>query len=183
MLYTGKGDGGTTTIFGCKQRISKNSSRVEALGALDELNSLLGISKVLSRKCDWKIEGETPEQMMESIQQNLFIIQAELAGAEKTLTEEKLRKAEKIIGAIEKEIPPLTSFSISGGTELSASFDYARAVSRRAERRVILAIEEEQVTMGKFSRAYLNRLSSLLFALARVSNTKSGISEKKPSYS
>lgn len=183
MLYTGKGDGGTTSMFGSKERISKNSSRAEALGTLDELNSLLGISKVMSRPYDWKIEGETSQQIVEEIQQNLFTLQAELAGAEKTLSEEKLRKAETIIGAIEKEIPPITAFSVSGGTELSASFDYARSVSRRAERRVIRAIEEGQVKLGEYSRAYLNRLSSLLFALARISNTKSGVSEKKPTYS
>lgn len=182
MLYTGKGDDGTTSLFGCKQRVSKNSSRVEALGALDELNSLLGVCKVRGEGRNWKLEGIAVHDVVHGIQENLFIIQAELAGSEKTLSEEKLKRAEALIADIEKELPPIKNFSVSGGTELSSLFDYARAVSRRAERRVIHTMDDAQGKMSEVSMKYLNRLSSLLFALARLSNAKEEVIDKNPTY-
>ncbi|MEK7585056.1 MAG: cob(I)yrinic acid a,c-diamide adenosyltransferase [Patescibacteria group bacterium] len=174
MLYTRKGDGGTTKTLHCDQRLSKSSAIAEALGALDELNSLLGLVKI-----------KYPDQaeLILGVQQNLFIVQAELAGAEgKTIVPEKVLELEKIIDGIEKELPPIKSFFISGGTELAAFLDWSRTVARRAERRVVKAKEEKLVAIGEFSLAYLNRLSSLLYALARLVNHKSGITEQPPSY-
>ena len=174
MLYTRKGDGGTTKTLHCDQRLSKSSAIAEALGAVDELNSLLGLVKV-----------KYPDQaeLILGVQQNLFIVQAELAGAEgKTIILEKVLELEKIIDGIEKELPPIKSFFISGGTELAALIDWSRTVARRAERRVVKAKEEKLVEIGEFSLAYLNRLSSLLYALARLVNHKSGIKEEPPSY-
>jgi cob(I)alamin adenosyltransferase len=86
------------------------------------------------------------------------------------------------VDAIEKELPPIKSFFISGGTELAALFDVSRTMARRAERRVIKALEEESVKIGAPTSAFLNRLSSLLYALARLSNHKSGIKESAPTY-
>lgn len=172
MLYTRKGDNGTTKIFGCDQRISKSSAIAEALGALDEINSFLGLCKVKSEE----------KKMIQSVQQNLFIIQAELAGSKMSIEEGKVKELEAIIDGAEKELPPIKSFFISGGTELAALFDIARTIARRAERRVIGVSEEGKAPVGEFSKAYLNRLSSLLYALARLANHQSGIKEESPDY-
>jgi cob(I)alamin adenosyltransferase len=182
MLFTGKGDKGTTTTFGCDQRISKGSATAEALGTLDECNSFLGLCKVESERTGFSFETISFEELVHEIQENLFIIQAELAGAKKTITEEKLRDAEKIVNGIERELPPITSFFISGGTELAARFDVARTLARRAERRVVNVVDAKDGVVGQWSLAYLNRLSSLLYALARISNHKSGIVEQSPKY-
>ena len=182
MLFTGKGDGGETGTFGCDQRISKSSAIAEALGVLDEANSFLGMCKVESEKAKYEFNGKSFTKILHDAQENLFIIQSELAGAENTIKESKLRDIEEIINSIEKELPPIKSFFISGGTELTSRFDFARTLVRRAERRVVGVSEEGEVKIGKWSLAYMNRLSSLFYALARLSNHKSGIIEESPSY-
>lgn len=188
MLYTRKGDGGTTKTFGCDQRISKSSAIAEALGALDEINSFLGIVKVASGDAGFTIEiidekaPITFEAIVHGVQENLFIIQAEVAGFPKGLAEEKIKKIEQIIDTAEKLLPPIKTFFISGGTELAAKFDVARTIARRAERRVV-QVHEDGRTIGATTLAYLNRLSSLLYALARLSNHLSGKLETPPSYS
>lgn len=183
MLYTRKGDTGTTKTFGCDQRISKSSAVAEALGSLDEINSLLGLVKV---KAFAEKVGLPGGQMMgEAIgvaQQNLFTIQAEVAGADKRIGEEKVKEAEMIIDGIENELPPIKSFFVSGGTELAAACDFARTIARRAERRVVGVAEEGKTLVSVPALSYLNRLSSLLYAMARLSNHKSGITEEPPSY-
>jgi cob(I)alamin adenosyltransferase len=183
MLYTRKGDNGTTKTFGCDQRISKSSNIAEALGTLDEINSFLGVCKVKGASAGFKVPtGENFEKVVHAVQQNLFIVQAELAGSDMTIGEEKVKEIENYVDTIEKELPPITSFFISGGTELAAFFDVARTISRRAERRVIGVADEGQVKVGDYTKAYLNRLSSLLYALARLSNHFSGIKEEPPTY-
>lgn len=183
MLYTRKGDNGTTKTFGCDQRISKSSSIAEALGSLDEINSLLGLCKVKSADQGFSVpDGRPFAEVVGEVQHNLFIIQAELAGADKHLVEVKVKGIEGVIDAIEQELPPITSFFVSGGTELAATFDYARTVARRAERRVVQVVKEEALVLGDFTLPYLNRLSSLLYALARLSNHKSGKLEEPPTY-
>lgn len=182
MLYTGKGDTGTTRVLDSKERMTKSSALAEALGSMDEVNSFLGLCKVKSTEKDFVVDGELFKDLVHAIQKNLFIIQAELAGAGKTIDEEKLRHMEKVIGIIERELPPITSFFISGGTELAALFDVARTLARRAERRVVAVHESKVRELGAFSLAYLNRLSSILYALARLSNHKSGIKEDAPDY-
>ena len=182
MLYTRKGDDGTTKTFGCNQRISKSSSVAEALGALDETNSNLGLCKVVSEKSDFTLAGKKFSEIVHGVQENLFIVQAEVAGADKTISQEKIKEIEMFIDAAEKELPPIKTFFISGGTELAARFDVARTVSRRAERRVILARTEGMTKISDNTAAYLNRLSSLLYALARLTNHKSLIKEPSPKY-
>ncbi len=188
MLYTRKGDGGTTKTFGCdQQRISKSSELPEALGTLDELNSFLGLAKVRAKQVQdsgVKIGKRiyTTSRILRDVQETLFIVQAEVAGAPKKVGKAKVTEVEKIIAAVEAEIPPVTAFSIAGGTELSAMLDVARTLSRRAERRVVSVHELGIRKLSDNTRSYLNRLSSLLFALARLANHKSGIEEEHPSY-
>ena len=185
MLYTRKGDNGTTKTFGCDQRISKSSAVTEALGALDETNSFLGIVKVKLAERNITLFSVGPERatdIIQEMQENLFIIQAEVAGADKRIGEEKIREAEDLIAGIEKEIPPITSFLISGVSIESAELDFARTLARRAERRVVQVAEEGLAIISAETLSYLNRLSSLLYALARLSAHKSGIKESAPDY-
>lgn len=176
-LFTGKGDQGTTTAFGCnQQRISKSSELPEALGSLDELNAFLGFVKMRS--------SAEPRIMsaLRDVQEKLFIIQAEVAGADKRVGEGAVKNVEDMVNAIEKEIPPVKGFSIAGGTELSALLDVARTLARRAERRVTAVKEAGLRELTPLTMAYLNRLSSLLFALARLANHQAGVAEETPKY-
>ena len=183
MLYTKKGDDGKTKTFGCDQRISKSSAIAEALGSLDEINSFLGLCKVKAEKENFILpDGTKAAKEIHSIQNNLFVIQAELAGSKMSMTGDKVEETEIIIDYIEKELPPIKSFFISGGSEVAILFDIARTISRRAERRVVEVSEEGKVEVSDFTKAYLNRLSSLLYALARLSNHKFGITEESPDY-
>lgn len=187
MLYTRKGDKGDTSFFGSKKRASKGGVRPEALGALDELNSFLGAIKTHDDAHVAVTKNNISlEKTLFFVQQNLFIIGSEIAGAEKTISEDKVKYVEKIIADIEEELPEIKTFRISGGTHLSALLDYARAVSRRLERRVISFIEEdeedEEARVGDHTKQFLNRLSSLLYAFARLANVKSGINEESPTY-
>ena len=184
MLYTRKGDNGTTKTFGCDQRISKSSLVAEALGSLDETNSFLGLVRAKTKGTFFKTAlGETsfPDLVLET-QQNLFIVQAELAGSTMNITPEKILRVEQIVDEIEKVLPPIKSFFISGATEVGALFDVARTLSRRAERRVVAVKEESMVNMSPDTMKYLNRLSSLLYALARISSHIEGAEEIKPDY-
>ncbi len=176
MLFTRKGDGGTSGLYGTGERLPKDSSVFEALGTLDELNSLLGVCYAAARKS----EEEGAAVLVRAVQETLFIIQAELAGARKAVEERAVDALEGAIGGLEKKIENPHSFVIAGETELAALFDYARAVSRRAERRVIAADPFRPVSPA--TRKYLNRLSSLLYALARSAAASKKAAEKEPSY-
>ena len=187
-LFTGKGDDGTTKTFSCDQRISKGGTVAEALGALDEINSFLGLVKVKSKMVgasnrELKILDDSFEKIINNVQQNLFIIQAEVAGSKMSITEEKLRECEKHIDESEKILPPIKTFFVSGGCEISSIFDIARTLARKAERRIVKSIDNKEMDeIGEWSLSYLNRLSSLLYAMARVSNHILGITEDAPSY-
>lgn len=175
MLYTKKGDNGLTTLFICLRKFSKSSPIVEALGALDELNSLLGFCKVKATEIESPF-GDSISKHLEEIQNDLFVIQCEAAGCGKKINSKRIKEIERSIDNIEKKLPKIKSFTIAGGTELSALLDYSRAVARKAERRCA-AIKKH---LSPESLKYLNRLSSLLFALARLVNKD--VKEKKPRY-
>lgn len=176
-LFTGKGDGGTTKTFGCdQQRISKSSELPEALGSLDELNAFLGFTKVRAMGNARIVES------LHDIQETLFIVQAQIAGADKLIAEGKVAQVEEVVNAIEKEIPPLKGFSIAGGTELSALLDVCRTLARRAERRLVGLADAHIRELLPETRAYMNRLSSLLFALSRLANHQAGVPEENPRY-
>jgi cob(I)alamin adenosyltransferase len=173
MLYTRKGDKGMTGVFGCDQKLSKSSAVAEALGCLDEANSYLGIVKT---------KFSDSRKLIHGMQENLFIIQAEVAGADKKILKNKISAMEKAINSIEKELPPVKTFFISGATLVSAELDFARTLVRRAERRAVAVAEEGLVKISPETLIYLNRASSLLYALARQSAHESGINEQSPEY-
>lgn len=181
MLYTKKGDDGKTSIYGCNQKISKSSAITEALGSLDETNSFLGVCKSKTRDSSFKIDNLKIEEIIHKIQNNLFTIQAQVAGADKSIFENDVFWLEKIISEIDKDLPEIKSFLISGTNDISANFDFARTLARRAERRVVAVSEENITKIDEFTLSYMNRLSSLLYALARYFATKSGV-EESPTY-
>lgn len=180
MLFTGKGDDGTTKTFGCDQRISKSSAIAEALGSVDEINALLGVIKMRGGNTP-AVGGFSYHELLSDVQQDLFIVQAELAGAEKKMDKARVEKLSSWVDVIEKELPPITSFFVSGCTELGALCDQARTVARRAERRVVEAVMDDRESK-KDLLAYMNRLSSILYALARLANHRAGVPEEKPHY-
>ena len=181
-FFTGAGDNGKTGRFGCDQRISKSSAIAEALGCVDEINSFLGLCKV---KAGGVLEAmdKRAGELISDIQNDLFVVQAELGGYSKLkLGKEKIKKMEAYINWIEKELPPVKTFFVAGGTELSSLLDYARALARRAERRAVSASELAPADFNPEILAYLNRLSSMLYALARWANFKAGVPEEPPKY-
>jgi cob(I)alamin adenosyltransferase len=184
MLYTKKGDNGTTKTFGCDQRISKSSIVAEALGALDEANSFLGLARARTKGKSFEIGKKKIDfaNLILDAQQNLFIVQAEVAGSAISITAEKVKEIENIVDGIEKILPPIKNFFISGATKDGAILNITRTIVRRAERRVVAAKEEGKITVSAESLSYLNRLSSLLYALARISSHLEGVEEIKPDY-
>ncbi|MBU6370627.1 MAG: cob(I)yrinic acid a,c-diamide adenosyltransferase [Patescibacteria group bacterium] len=182
MLYTRKGDNGTTKTFGAKERISKSSPAAEALGSLDEANSYLGVLKKMCVGNTEKIRGETVPAILHRVQNDLFIVQAEIAGADKALPDGETEFLEGIIDAIEKTLPPIKSFFIPGADEISAHFDFARTLVRRAERRIVAVHDEKIVAAKPETLRFLNRLSSLLYALARHAAHIAGTPETPPTY-
>ena len=179
MSQTKRGDDGKTNLFGCDQRISKSSAITEALGCLDEINSYLGVVK--SKTKNEKIGKEKVSDIIFQIQNDLFIVQAHVAGADKKINKNNVEYIENIINQIEKVLPPIKSFLVSGANEMSAYFDFARTLARRAERRVVAVSEEGIAKIDFETLVFLNRLSSLLYAFARHSAIKNGV-EIAPKY-
>lgn len=181
MLYTRKGDNGTSDLLD-RKGLRKDVPLFEALGTLDELNSFLGVCKAYANQVDKGLNIEKFDLVFvcEEIQQHLFIIQAELAGSDKKISKRHVARLEEITDNIEQELPQIKSFLLSGATLLSAYFDYARTVARRAERRIISLEKEKDISDPL--RSYMNRLSSALYALARLSAYKNGADESAPKY-
>src|SRR3989344_7183771 len=178
MLYTREGDNGKSGLYNAKGRLPKNDPVYSALGTLDELNSLLGICR--ARSSELKPILFRISSLIEKAEENIFLLQAEVAGAPKFIPASRVEEIEYIIDEIEKYIKKPDSFVVYGATELSAFLDFARAVSRRAEREVF-GLNKTR-TLSSSSLAYLNRLSSLLYALARYSAFISQAEEKPPKY-
>lgn len=163
-------------MFGCKDRLSKNEPIFAALGSLDELNSWLGFCVVTARADKNKEIKNIIAKILITLQENLFIIQAQLAGAPKNISVQKINELEKTINNLATKIKPRKSFTIPGGSQLSALLDFARAMARRTERAVLTAQPKDEV------KAYLNRLSSILYVLARRVNDLKKIKEQAPKY-
>jgi len=174
MLYTRKGDTGTTKLFGCTERIAKDEPRVQALGNLDELNSWIGLCAAHAIESERELQGT-----LRSFQEDLFVIQAIVAGAPKVLPHGRVVHLESVIAKIETEIEPIHSFTIAGATVLSGALDVGRTIARRAERSLVSLNDE---SLRKNVIPYLNRLSSALFALARLVAHRADVKEQSPHY-
>lgn len=183
-LYTGKGDQGTTKLFDSPQgvRHSKADPIFEALGTSDELNTVVGWAKVEAKRVGHVFLGKPLFAMLHDVQDALFTAQAELAGAPKHIPEDAVKKIETTIHFIEKVLPPITTFLVPGGTELSVRLDIARTLARRLERRVVTVHESGERAISPHTKRYLNRLSSFLYALVRLVNQEAGIVEAPPAY-
>ena len=169
-LYTRAGDKGLTSLFGGK-RVPKDSLRVEAYGEIDELNCAIGVAVAFLRR------RRTLVRLLQSVQNELFNIGAELAslgggkaGARQTfrLSAERVAELERWIDAYDGRVPPLKTFILPSGDNAAVLLHLARTVCRRAERATVKLAASEEVNPNII--AYLNRLSDLLFALARYAN-------------
>lgn len=167
-IYTRTGDKGKTGILG-KSRLDKDDIRIESYGTIDELNSILGM-------CTVKLEDEMIEDVR-WIQRILFEMGTELAYEEykELITESDVKRIESMIDNSEDKLPALSSFILPGGTELSTSFQFARAVCRRSERRLVSFSKVGK--LNKHTLAFVNRLSDLLFSWSRLANIKHGEEE------
>lgn len=162
-VVTRGGDGGETSL-GDGQRVSKDSPRIEAMGAVDEANATIGVLRTQARG------HPAADAMLARIQNDLFDLGADLCvpgqgGDRLRLTAAPLDRLEAEVGAMNETLPPLTSFILPGGTDAAAHAHVARVAVRRAERRVV-AVEG----LNPLLRHYLNRLSDHLFVLARLLN-------------
>lgn len=176
-IYTRTGDRGETGLFG-GGRVPKNDPRVEAYGDVDELNAMIGLARSIEMM-------PRIDEVLAPIQRDLFSLGALLATPHPEKVREQLEKAriddariadlERAIDDGEAELVPLTAFILPGGTPKSAALHVARTVCRRAERRVISLGHD--VELPPIVVIYLNRLSDLLFVLARVANRRAGAAE------
>jgi cob(I)alamin adenosyltransferase len=184
MLYTRKGDEGTTKLFHSKPgiRVTKASMLFEALGTVDELNSNIGFSKVLASKEGLTLGENSYKDILEKIQQNLFSLQAELGGELFYIKEEHIDYLEEIVAKVEEQIPPITSFVVPGGTLSGSYLDVCRTIARRGERLMVKLLDSKEKEMNPLSLKFINRLSSTLYALARYANFKEGEKEANPNY-
>ena len=176
-MYTRAGDKGQTGLYGPK-RVAKDSPRVEAYGAVDELNSCLGVAisssgrKEVSEELRW-------------VQGRLLVagaaLASELAAKESEdrvprIVIQDTKKLEEMIDRFQEKLPRLTSFILPGGTALSANLHLARSVCRRAERAVVSLAKKENINAELVP--FLNRLSTYLFNAARYSNALEGVGDE-----
>ncbi len=171
-LYTKHGDDGSTGLIG-GARVLKNDIRVSAYGEVDETNAAIGV--VIAGCSDKEIIAT-----LRIIQTELFVLGAELAtpaGETPRLRvgEPHVTQLERWIDAASAEVAPLRNFVLPGGSEIAAGLHFARTVCRRAERAAVALAQEQQV--GQWSIVYLNRLSDLLFALARQANKRADVED------
>jgi cob(I)alamin adenosyltransferase len=176
MYYTGKGDKGTTKLFNSKDRVDKGEQIFEVLGSLDELNSWLGFSSVEAK------EHKEILEIIRKIQNDLFTCQAHFARSDVKIPKDFVSNLEETIAKISEKIKPRSSFVLSGGSKLSANLDIARTLARRAERQAIRLSDEDKRQVNEIIFVYLNRLSSLLYVLARLANDIYKAKESRPQY-
>ena len=167
-IYTRTGDSGETSLFG-GTRVPKNDARIEAYGTVDELNSFLGVARASA------LPSEVDEEL-HRVQMDLFEIGAHLASTDASrfpgVDGNRIEALERAIDAMERELAPLTSFVLPGGSAGAAHLHVTRTVCRRAERCVVAL---EQVAPSTVT--YLNRLSDYLFVAARFANLRAGVGD------
>ena len=171
-IYTKTGDDGTTGLIG-NIRIKKSNPRIAAYGAVDELNASLGI--ILSFKL-----GKDIHTLLTKIQNDLFVVGADLANSNlknitNRVTSEMVSFLEKEIDKLEGKLPQITFFILPGGDLIASHVHLARAICRRAETDIVKLSESEKI--NNESLIYINRLSDLLFVIARTINKRKKISD------
>lgn len=176
-IYTRRGDTGETDLY-ASGRVSKDNPRIEVCGTIDELNSTLG--EVRSTHPD-----PVTDSLLQEIQQDLFVLGADLVTIGKQpnrghedvprATDERVAELEAAIDRLDEKLEPMTAFILPGGSPSGAKLHSARTVCRRAERICTKLAREEDVSR-KVIR-YLNRLSDLLFVMARYENNRKGVAE------
>jgi cob(I)alamin adenosyltransferase len=173
-IYTRTGDSGETALFG-GGRVSKDHPRTSAYGDVDELNSAIGVARTTA-------PAELFDELLDGVQRDLFAIGGRLATpepekvakaiAKAVLPPERVESFERVMDDAEGELPPLRAFVLPGGTPKAAALHLARTVCRRAERSAVRLAREEDAPAEIL--VYLNRLSDLLFTLARLANHRAG---------
>jgi len=176
-IYTKTGDRGDTGLFG-GGRVGKDHPRVDAYGDVDELNAVIGMARAVEMM-------PRVDEVLVPLQRDLFGIGALLATPDPEKMHQQLEKAridggriaelERAIDDCERELEPLKAFILPGGTPKAAALHVARTVCRRAERKVVHL--QRDVALPELVVVYLNRLSDLLFVLARVANRRAGAGE------
>lgn len=176
-IYTRTGDAGQTGLFG-GERVRKDSARVEAYGCVDELNAVIGAARSFLE--DAEVDAE-----LARVQEHLFVLGSDLAtplreGSRAAAVVPRISPAEVVevreaIDRYQAQLPKLREFVLPGGDRAAALLHLARTVCRRAERRAVAAANQDPVNDQVI--VYLNRLSDLLFVLARVVNHRAGVAE------
>ena len=177
-IYTKIGDGGKTTFFGCGL-VDKNDPRIETFGALDELNSVIGVSLCF-------IEDKKLRKILKRIQNDLFQVGADLGGSKLAensmprITEEHIKEMEEHIDELDQKLGIPNKFILPGGTHASAFLHLCRATTRRAERTLVGV--QSVISINPTLIRYVNRLSDFLYILARDANNELGMKEQQPIY-
>ena len=165
-IYTRKGDTGKTSIISGEE-VLKDSTVIETIGSIDELNAVLGLNISICEHLDIK-------NILHQVQSNLFIVGSEIAcykmqkDHNMRISQEDIQTIENEIDTINSKLPELTGFIFPGGSHLASNLHIARTVCRRVERVMVRFLTENK--MGTYALIYLNRLSDLLFVLARYAN-------------
>ena len=173
-IYTRTGDDGTTAL-GSGRRVAKYDLRVEAYGTLDETNAAIGIARLHTRGTHQALDA-----MLARIQNDLFDLGAELcypdeskdARGRLSVSEAQVERLEGEIDALNRELQPLRSFVLPGGTPAASFLHLARTISRRGERLMVALASRPKEPVGAAALRYINRLSDFLFVAARYANDK-----------
>jgi cob(I)alamin adenosyltransferase len=174
-IYTKTGDEGMTGLLS-DVRVRKDHARIEAYGTVDELNAAIGVSRSLD-------PGSSLDSSLAQIQEDLFVLGSALADPNPkgpfhtVVQDDRVQRLESIIDELESSLPPLTSFILPGGTPLASHLHLARTICRRAERGVVSLSRQPGEDVPSNLIVYLNRLSDLLFVMARAANQHSGIAD------
>jgi cob(I)alamin adenosyltransferase len=167
---TRPGDKGITSLPK-EAGVSKASLQVAAIGDVDELSAALGVAAALA--------PANLKRIIERIQRDLFEVGADISEAKGSpmLSMSRVRWLEREIQRLQEGLPPLRRFIVPGGSQLAAALHLARAICRRAERSAVAVVEQK--ALNPAALAYLNRLSTLMFAMARAANARAGVSEEE----
>jgi cob(I)alamin adenosyltransferase len=176
-IYTRKGDAGWTKLFGGK-RASKSSPRITAYGDVDEVIAVLGVAAS-------DLEDGGTIDLLRKLQSGLHLVCADLANPNlqkqaKRIEAEHIEALEKLCDEFEEKLPPLKKFILPGGSAAGAALHLSRTVARRAERQIVTLSQEESINPEVLR--YMNRVSDLLFLIARWVNHQAGVPEHHPGY-